>query len=112
MVNFRDPEVVTADFCTFVISRWFWSLENCSGPAFHSGACEALARSGRPLAVSFPVIVPLLPESLTYLNPSSSSWEFLTTLDYEWNLIRGNIPYKKSIWVCGDTSSFAFRCSP
>jgi hypothetical protein len=27
------------------------------------------------------------------------SWEFLTTLDYEINIIRGHIPYRWTIWV-------------
>ncbi|KAH9958707.1 hypothetical protein BC827DRAFT_546546 [Russula dissimulans] len=26
-------------------------------------------------------------------------WEFLTTLDYEWSVIRGNRPYRWTIWV-------------
>jgi hypothetical protein len=27
------------------------------------------------------------------------SWEFITTLDYEWSVIRGRRPYRWSIWV-------------
>jgi hypothetical protein len=26
-------------------------------------------------------------------------WEFVTTLDYEWKVIRGRIPYRRTIWV-------------
>jgi hypothetical protein len=26
-------------------------------------------------------------------------WEFVTTLDYEWKVIRGRIPYRWTIWV-------------
>jgi len=26
-------------------------------------------------------------------------WEFLTTLDYEWNVFRGRRPYQRSIWI-------------
>jgi hypothetical protein len=29
----------------------------------------------------------------------TSSWEFLTTLDYEWDVIRGRRPYRRMIWV-------------
>lgn len=29
-------------------------------------------------------------------------WEFITTLDYEWRVIRGRIPYRWTIWVRGD----------
>jgi hypothetical protein len=31
--------------------------------------------------------------------PSVSSWEFFTTLDYEWGVIRGRLPYRWTIWV-------------
>ena len=31
-----------------------------------------------------------------------SSWEFVTTLDYEWRVIRGRLPYRWSIWVRND----------
>lgn len=27
------------------------------------------------------------------------SWEFFTTLEYEWRVIRGHIPYRWTIWV-------------
>ena len=30
------------------------------------------------------------------------SWEFFTTLDYEWKVIRGRIPYRWTIWVRDD----------
>lgn len=26
-------------------------------------------------------------------------WEFFTTLDYEWKVIRGRLPQRYSIWV-------------
>jgi hypothetical protein len=28
-----------------------------------------------------------------------SSWEFFTTLDYEWRVIRGRLPDRHAIWV-------------
>jgi hypothetical protein len=28
-----------------------------------------------------------------------SSWEFFTTLDYEWRVIRGHLPHRYTIWV-------------
>jgi hypothetical protein len=31
---------------------------------------------------------------------STPSWEFFTTLDYEWSVIRGRRPYWWTIWVC------------
>lgn len=45
---------------------------------------------------------------------SPSSWEFLTTLDYEWRVIRGRLPYLWTIWVCNNrcffTLSFTMLC--
>jgi len=32
------------------------------------------------------------------VNPSLS-WEFVTTLDYEWSIIRKRRPYQWTIWV-------------
>ncbi len=29
-----------------------------------------------------------------------SSWEFFTTLNFEWDVIRGRRPYRWTIWVC------------
>jgi hypothetical protein len=35
---------------------------------------------------------------------SLSSWEFFTTLDYEWRVIRGDLPHRWTIWVRIDRS--------
>ena len=37
---------------------------------------------------------------------SASSWEFFTTLGYEWDVIRGHRPYQWTILVCSLLSSF------
>jgi hypothetical protein len=29
----------------------------------------------------------------------TSSWELVTSLDYEWDVIRGRRPYRRTIWV-------------
>src|SRR5260370_28403373 len=43
------------------------------------------------------------------------SWEIVTTLDYEWSVIRGRRPYRWTIWVCNHSpfsvSSATFRCA-
>jgi len=33
---------------------------------------------------------------------SLSSWEYFTTLDYEWKVIRRRLPYRWTIWVRSD----------
>ena len=38
--------------------------------------------------------------------PLASSWEFVTTLDYEWSAIRGRRPYRWTIWVRNNAHSF------
>ena len=38
--------------------------------------------------------------NLTSIGLPLSRWEFFTTLDYEWSVIRGDRPYRWTIWVC------------
>jgi hypothetical protein len=73
-----------------------------------SGRCEVLARRGYPLPVS-------LPRSLLcyaiQLSESLSRWEFFTTLDYEWRVIRRRLPYRWTILVRNDRCSTLFLSS-
>ena len=39
------------------------------------------------------------------------SWEFVTTLEYEWDIIRGRIPYQWTIWVRNDILFALVSCS-
>ncbi|SRR6266436_245257 len=41
-----------------------------------------------------------------FLTPS---WEFVTTLNYEWSVIRGGRPYRWTIWVGNHSPFFALR---
>ena len=68
---------------------------------FNSGARESLARCGWYIHVSLPVLPcwPLLDCTQPWIrNPTS--WEFLSTLDFEWDFIRRKRPYRRTIWVC------------
>jgi hypothetical protein len=40
------------------------------------------------------------------------SWEFLTTLHFEWSVIRGKRPYRWTIWVRADGVSLRFPQTP
>jgi hypothetical protein len=40
------------------------------------------------------------------------SWEFVTTLDFEWGVIRGNHPYRWTIWVRADWVSLRVSQMP
>ncbi len=49
------------------------------------------------------------------LRRSVPSWEFFTTLDYEWDVIQGHRPYRWTIWVCIFFQVFVYRrwhCPP
>jgi hypothetical protein len=36
------------------------------------------------------------------------SWEFMTTLGYEWNIIRERVRFRWTIWVCNDPPAFLY----
>ena len=72
-----------------------WAVS--SSDSINSNLLEVLARHGWSLPVSlhrFPTCYAT--------QPSSSSWEYFTTLDYEWRVIRGHLPYRWTIWVRND----------
>jgi hypothetical protein len=62
---------------------------------------QVLALPGRSLHVCPPGYTSRLLSIIT-LNAvlTTASWEFVTTLDYEWSVIRGHRPYRWTIWVC------------
>ena len=49
----------------------------------------SLSRPGRMNLVFL-----VLPNSIP-----TPSWEYVTTLEYEWKVFRGQIPYRRTIWV-------------
>ena len=67
---------------------------------FDSGTVETVACCGWTVLVSLPRQV-LDPQNISNNNNPVliSSWEFLTTLDYEWSVIRGHRPFRWTIWV-------------
>ena len=73
-----------------------------------------MACPGWPLLVSLPdppgTPLEICPTMITI--PLASSWEFVTTLNYEWSTIRGRRPYRWTIWVRYDAhflSGFVIR---
>ena len=100
MVNFNDPAVIAKDSGAYTVyfSRSALQLKKPTGLSFLRGDGQAVAHRRRSLYVSF------LKRSgfcLSQYNPRllDPSWEFFTTLDYEWNVIRGRLPYRWTIWV-------------
>jgi len=101
MVNFRDPAIIAMDYrayiffsralllinaCGLLVYQWRWL--SCGTP-WAVSICE-LFRSHWPF-----VIVRATTQT------STTSWEFFTTLEYEWNVFRGRLPYRWTIWVSG-----------
>jgi hypothetical protein len=63
---------------------------------FVASSCALSASSISLQVLSYQLNLPLL------------SWEFFTTLDFEWSVIRGNRPYRWTIWVRADGVSLKF----
>jgi hypothetical protein len=62
-----------------------------SGPVSRSSSCSLIAYT-------------MINRRFTY------SWEFITNLDYEWDIIRGHRTHSWTIWVCSDTRIFGSFC--
>ena len=63
--------------------------------SLYSCLCKALARPGWYFLVS------LCPHfsRIRHSDCFRTRWEFMTTLDYEWKVFRGRLPYRWTIWV-------------
>jgi hypothetical protein len=96
MVNYHDPAVVAQDYCAYTFaakhtSSWSQLI------SFDSGIIEALATCVSAL--------PLVPFALTAYRiiwRFISTWEFVTTLDYQWNVFRRHRFFRWTIWVGSD----------
>ena len=100
MVDRRDPIVTEKESCEYVFTNLPKSLENSRNASSDRGCRNALARSQWCLSVRSPTLHrhPITRNLTVY-----HSWEFLTTLDYEWSIMQGHRPYRWTIWVCNYT---------
>jgi len=94
MVNYNDPIVLSRDFCTHTFPRTLEHIE----PVCLSVAMVKFWHviDGLYMYGHFSARAP----RFHVTPPSISSWEFITTLDYEWSFIRGRHPYRWTILVC------------
>ena len=93
MVNYHDHVVVLHDRCEYAFSVNY-IVSGSQLTSLHSGSIEILACCGWTLLVCLPR------HALDSHNISiTSSWEFATTLDYEWSVIRRHRPFPCTIWV-------------
>jgi hypothetical protein len=101
MLALRDSIVPGNQHRAYTTSASLQSLENPLSVSSSSGSGigEALAHRGWSLHVGLLVLATsaTLP-NIWSLNPTGS-WEFITTFEYEWNVIRGHHPYRWTIWV-------------
>jgi hypothetical protein len=98
MVNYHDPVVILQDVCAYAIAAKYMGSRS-QLTFFDRGNVETLAFCGWTLPVSLPRRAL---DSHNISNNNSvliSSWELVTTLDYEWSVIRGHRPFGWTIWV-------------
>ena len=91
MVNFNDPAVIAGQIGAF--ASYPLSMRSSPGSPF-SGTQEVPVSGGWFLHVGRPFVATCC---LTQL--STPSWEFMTTLGYEWNIIHQRLQYRWTIWV-------------
>ena len=91
---------VAEDYCAYpspsgpgtIAAQWFVGF-------LYSDSRKALARRKWPLHVRLQWS---MSPGITWLNRPfnfTRSWEFVTTLGYEWDVFRGRRRYLKTIWV-------------
>jgi len=90
-------------FCIHVLTleaHWTlilqWLSPSCGTP-WAVSICE-------PHCTTPPPWQPLLSTSMNHNSILTPSWEFCMTLGYEWNVIQWCLPYRWTIWVCGNMS--------
>src|SRR5713101_6288829 len=99
MVNFHDPVVEFWDFRAYAFAAKYMDLRS-QLTSFDSGSIENLACCGWTVFVSLPHRALNSHNMSNNNNPVLiSSWEFVTTLDFEWSVIRRHRPFGWSIWV-------------
>jgi len=96
MVNFHDPVQIRQDFSAYASLTWLPITDFACPLTVTTKNIQAIV-CGLYLWVDIRQRL-ALPYHTTY-TPSAFRWEFITTLDYEWNVIRGRQPYRWTIWV-------------
>ena len=76
----------------------FWHAFRLTNSPNHldSAVGQPRPRFGRSLHVSLSGRTSLYHASDSILTPS---WEYFTSLEYEWSVLRGHCPYRWTIWV-------------
>jgi hypothetical protein len=98
MLASRNSAESVGDPCVSTITAQFWTAEHPLSVSSDSVGHEVLAHRVWHLHVSL-----LVPVTITYSCCfPNRSWEFVTTLNFEWNVIRRHQRYRWTIWVRDD----------
>jgi hypothetical protein len=100
MVNYNDPSVQLLDACAYGFAVNLGCLGSQLTP-FDSGSSKILACHRRSLFVR--LLHRWASAPIRYLIITNRcfifSWDYVTTLDYEWSVIQRRRPYRWTIWV-------------
>ena len=96
MVNFHDPVQIRQNFGAYASLTWL-------PKTYFDHPLTETMENIQAIACGLYLWVDVAPCAPTVYHTAYSSsafrWEFITTLDYEWNVIRGRQPYRWTIWV-------------
>jgi hypothetical protein len=99
MVNFHDPAEIAKSFRTPTFRLWQCSSKRLTSSSLNSGGQDLFPCLRWHLPVGLPCRAHL---PFSSGSTPGSSWEFVTTLNYDFDIIRRKHPYKWTIWVRSD----------
>jgi len=100
----QRPCCTTEGFWYVRLCLQSWTLDRLMKTFLNSGSPELLAHNTWDLYVRVLFCCFDLPLSCASIQPSS--WEYVTTLDFELDIIRGRRSYRWTIWVSSDRRFF------
>lgn len=105
----RRPRCGTDGFWCVCLFPRNWTLDSrlTDETSLNSGSRELLAHNKWDLYVRVLCCGVDLPLSCTSIR--TFSWEFITALDFEFDMILGRRSYRWTIWVCSDMRFYACR---
>lgn len=92
----NDPVAVLQDLCAYAFAAKYMG-SGSQVTSFDSGSVETLAYCGWTLLVCLAAACST--HRISNKKLLVLSWEFFTTLDYEWSVIRRHRRFRWTIWV-------------
>jgi hypothetical protein len=102
METFPNPDVIAQNSGAYTFKSYGLPLRTPINVSLASDNRQAMAHDFRSLRVRFSGRISRLCHFAVWFMVTTNlphSWEFLTTLGYEWDVIRGRLPYRWTIWV-------------